>query len=424
MTACAALPDSPALAPINMMNAVDTTMGRITREQKDNLLLVTITNAVHAELVQGESIRRDGHLPPRYAQFLARLAKHYKIKRVADWPLAALGIRCLVFKTSDQYTRYAVIAGLSKEPEVESAQALQYFHTLSNDPADVDSTKKRPPPKSEYNDPYYTMQHGFYSMQIQDTHHRATGKGVRIAVIDTGVDHQHVDLASHIIDQQNFVDRNTKAFNSDVHGTAITGVIAATANNNEGMVGIAPDASIIALKACWQSQATENSASCSSFTLAKALNFAIKQQVDIINLSLAGPQDPLLARLIHTATDNGVLIVGAVNPRKTDDFPAYIDNVIAVAESEQSYSGVDMNAFIRAPGEKVLSASPGDHYDFYSGSSLSTAHITGLAALLRQHKPQLSATAIKNLLTATAEPDTGAANACHAISRIVVGSAC
>lgn len=415
LTACATS-KTAGLKPVPMTNAWDTTMGQTTRNKGDNLILVTMTTAVHEQLIQGESVEQEDQLPAPYSQFLAKLAKNYAIKRVADWPLDTLDIRCLVFEARSRQARDSIIARLATEPSVESAQALQYFGTLAAG-IKVD-------PAAAYNDPYYKMQHGFDSMRIQPSHRWATGQGVKVAVIDTGLDSRHADLSDHIIGEKNFVDRDNDAFKRDIHGTAIAGVIAAAANNGKGMVGIAPDATIVALKACWQAAPEYSSASCSSFTLAKALNFAIAQEVDIINLSLAGPQDPLLERLVKTAMDNGILVVGAANPKNPDNFPAYVDGVIAVAEAGQRYRDASMNAFIKAPGEKVLSASPGDQYDFYTGSSLSTAHIAGLTALIRQRKPHLSGNVIKALLNATAEQDSGSANACKAIARLVVGGEC
>ncbi|MGI9293547.1 MAG: S8 family serine peptidase, partial [Pseudomonadales bacterium] len=319
VTACATS-NTTGLKPTPMPNAWDTTMGQTTRDKHDNLILVTMTTEMHDRLIQGESVMQEDKLPAQYAQFLAKLAKNYAIKRVADWPLDTLAIRCLVFEARSREARDSVIAQLATEPNVESAQALQYFGTLA---ADIKAD-----PTAPYNDPYYKMQHGFDSMQTRASHRWATGKGVRVAVIDTGLDSRHADLREHIVGEKNFVDRDNSEFKKDIHGTAIAGVIAAAANNGKGMVGIAPDANIIALKACWQAEPEYSKASCSSFTLAKALDFAITQEADIINLSLAGPQDPLLERLVKTAMDHGILVVGAASPKKPDAFPAYVDGVI------------------------------------------------------------------------------------------------
>ena len=87
------LPVSP------MTNATDVTMGERTKRMGDDLILVTMKNDVHRQLTQGESIQAADRLPPRYASFMALVARKYGLRRVADWPLAALDIRCLVFST-------------------------------------------------------------------------------------------------------------------------------------------------------------------------------------------------------------------------------------------------------------------------------------------------------------------------------------
>ena len=103
---------------------------------------------------------------------------------------------------------------------------------------------------------------------------------MRVAIIDTGIDFNHPDLAGQIVARRNFVDSDDAAFRLDRHGTAVAGVIAALADNHLGIVGIAPDSRLIALKACWQARATLAAATCNSFTLAQALQSAIDLRAD------------------------------------------------------------------------------------------------------------------------------------------------
>ena len=108
---------------------------------------------------------------------------------------------------------------------------------------------------------------------------------------------------------------------------------------------------------------------------------AIEAHADIINLSLAGPSDPLLKRLVDRATAAGIIVVGAVPPDGLrNSFPTNIASVIAVDALESGHTSPDV---LRAPGRDVVSLAPHAHYDFYSGSSLATAEISGLIALLR-----------------------------------------
>jgi subtilisin family serine protease len=233
------------------------------------------------------------------------------------------------------------------------------------------------------------------------------------------VDTHHPDLRDRVVGIRNFVDRNESAFNADVHGTAVAGVIAATANNGVGLVGVAPESDVLGLKACWETDRVQSGAHCSSFTLAKALNFAIDQQVDVINLSLGGPPDPLLERLVAKALERNILVVGATSPKWPNGFPAVVEGVIAVTDA-----GTSSTQYITAPGNQVLSTKPKDEYDFYTGSSFATANVAGVVALIRQRKPHLSGKVVKNLIETTSQSEPPTANACHALVRIVEDGHC
>jgi hypothetical protein len=401
---------SLTIQPSNPINGMDTTMGKYDEAQASRYIIVTMNDAVHEQLVRGERVDREAALPPLYAQFVSHLSRTYGLKRVADWPLGSLGIRCLVFEVSDPGQRAATIAALSREKNVESAQEVSAFYT-SADPASAQAAA------SSYDDPYKNLQHSLNEMQIIESHRWATGRGVRVAVIDTGSDTRHPELRGRITGIRNFVDRDSDAFNADVHGTAVTGVIAASSNNGAGLIGVAPEADILSLKGCWHRSKAAGDAICSSFTLAKALNFAIDQQVDVINLSLGGPADPLLARLVSKALEKNILVVGAATPKWPGGFPVGIDGVIGVAN-------IDAQQNLKAPGNQVLSTSPENQYDFFTGSSFSAAQISGVAALIRQRKPHLPAKIVKELLTATSEPGHGFANACRAVARVVESEGC
>jgi subtilisin family serine protease len=339
---------------------------------------------------------------------------------VADWPLRSLDIRCLVFEVSDSRDRDTTIAALAREQFVESAQRLSTFDVSSDDKPQAVSAQQPLQTQSGYNDPYRNLQYGFDEMQIAGAHRWATGKGVRVAVIDTGLDTRHPELRERVTGIRNFVDRDGDAFNADVHGTAVAGVIAAASNNRVGFVGVAPEADLLGLKACWKSEGDGRTARCSTFTLAKALNFAIEQGVDIINLSLGGPADPLLGRLVAKALERNILVIGAVTPKWPGGFPAGVNGVVAVS----NVTATDASGSLIAPGTQVLSTKPQSEYDFYSGSSFSTAYVAGVAALIRQRKPHLPGNVARDLIVTTAQqggPRTP--NACRALARLTAAGA-
>jgi subtilisin family serine protease len=114
------------------------------------------------------------------------------------------------------------------------------------------------------------LQTSAQTLQLEQIHRITTGKNVKIALVDTGVELNHPDLIGQISTTADYTKGNTEQFSADVHGTAVAGIIAAIKDNNIGIVGVAPNAEIIALKACWIQQGVSQ-AVCNSFTLALAI---------------------------------------------------------------------------------------------------------------------------------------------------------
>ncbi|MGI9232126.1 MAG: S8 family peptidase [Woeseiaceae bacterium] len=390
-----------------MAMGIDKTIGAGVSLSDRNVLLITIVDNVHEQLTQGEGVSRDGRLPPLYARLVAQLYRDHGLERIADWPLTSIGVRCLVFATDGVVTE-SLLQTLRANHLVETAQPMNFFQT---------SAASEPP----YNDPYFELQSGHDQLLIPATHSWSTGQGVVVAVIDTGIDTNHPDLLGRVTGVHNFVDRSSRQFRADVHGTAVAGVIAANANNQIGIVGVAPDAAIMALKACEQNGPGERAATCNSFTLAKAIDFAIDQHADVINLSLAGPNDALLERLVARAVERGSIVVGAVGRDEQSPFPASAHDVIAAANESSANTNASV---IRAPGTQIVGPVPGNDYDFFSGSSFSAAYVSGVVALIRQRKPHMSAGVVQELLQITSDKTSGFANACDALSRIVGGGEC
>lgn len=378
---------------------IDKTFGNYGSGQESNLVLITMTPEEHARLTTSSVVSAAETLPPKYFSFLENMSESYGLKRVADWPLPSINIFCIIFENEGPQPREALLAALAQEPGVESAQIVQNFSVQAQ----------------EYNDPFFSMQHGFHSIQAFVSHYWSRGKGIRIAVVDTGLDDSHPDLASRLEEIRNFVDRDEDRFRSDIHGTAVGGVIAAAANNSTGIVGVAPEASLLPIKACWYGDNASDGAQCNTLTLAKALNYSIKEEVDIINLSLTGPPDPLLNRLVEEALSRNIVVVGAKPVHDRPAFPVSVEGTIAVAMNGQK------GGAISAPGRQVISTQPNEQYDFYNGSSFSAAHISGLAAVIRSMSPALTPAQLLELLEKTADPNTGAVNACRAVSALEKG---
>jgi subtilisin family serine protease len=187
----------------------------------------------------------------------------------------------------------------------------------------------------------------------------------------------------------------------------MAGLIAAVANNKVGIVGIAPLARIEVFEACWQLKPNTDAAACNTFTLAQALAAALEARIPLINLSIAGPADPLLSALVQSGLKRGVIFVGSAADA-ADAFPTNINGVIGVANSDaQAPEGNRSAAALAAPATHVLTLLPGAQYDFESGTSVAAAEITGVVALLLSANNHLTADSIVSLLkssTAAAAP--------------------
>jgi subtilisin family serine protease len=361
---------------------------------------------------------------PRYAvgavarKLLDDIGRQHRLTPLAGWPIPTLGVYCGTFLISADMTREEALAELAKDPRITVAQPLNQFETLGRDPGQVAPTAApaRVDAGTDYNDPYLPLQHGLRALGVVRAHRCGRGAGVTVAVIDTGADTAHVDLRDARSASANFVDDDAHQFARDFHGTAVAGIIAATPGNGLGIVGIAPEARLLLLKACWQNGAGAG-AQCNSFTLAQALSTAIDHGAQVINLSLGGPADDLLGRLVRQAIAKGIVVVGAVPPGEDRrGFPVGIPGVIAVREGS---ANVLADAALTLSGRDILTLAPGGRFDFSSGSSLSAAEISAVAALMLQHDPHLSGAAVEKLLrdTATRSP-TGTPDAFEAIAAV------
>ena len=367
-------------------------------KQAERIILVTYADK-HIDRIPVGSVnqsyrpRGDYNSSTWSKRIASNIEKDYKLTILSQWPIKEIGEHCVVYLVNEDQQMADVINALAKDDRIDNVQTMHTFQVMA----------------SQYSDPYYRLQTNIHSMNLAEIHSQTTGKDVTIAIIDTGVDTEHPDLEGQIQQSKNFVPQKPSDSLGDIHGTAIAGVIAAKPNNDHGIVGIAPDSNVIALKACWGVKVGSLEAICNSFTLALAINTAIAMDVDILNLSLTGPYDPLLARLIEKAVQQGIIIIASQTDREDakSGFPAQQPGVIGVRSInsklvQSSYESQAMT--VSAPGEDILTTLPNGAYDFISGNSLATAHVSGLAALMLQLKRNVNSQELSKLLAKANEP--------------------
>lgn len=304
-----------------------------------------------------------------------RIARDHALALVDDWPMPLLRLNCFVMTVPADRTPESVARQVETDPAVVWAQPMHDYETQGSD----GGTGERAGTGAARGDPMLAAQPVARAWHLLDLHRLATGRGVTVAVIDTQVERTHPDLAGQIAGAQSFVSGHPVA--AELHGTAVAGIIAARGDNGVGILGVAPRARLLALRACWQRPGNAGSA-CDSFSLAEALHYAILHHADVINLSLSGPPDRLLATLIALAQARGGTVVAAADRDRADGgFPASAPGVIAVSDAPFAASPTKIYV---APGRDVLTTEPGGRWYLVNGSSYAAAHVSGLVALLRE----------------------------------------
>ncbi|TRZ90791.1 MAG: hypothetical protein D4R88_02995 [Methanosarcinales archaeon] len=211
----------------------------------------------------------------------------------------------------------------------------------------------------------------------------STGSGVKVAVIDTGIDNTHPDLSANVKGGVTFV-FGTRSFKDDNgHGTHVSGTIGAI-NNGFGVVGVAPGVSLYGVKVL------DRRGSGSASSVINGINWAVNNNMQVITMSLGTSSD---LQAIHDAVDNarnnnGIVIVAAAgNEGGSIIYPAAYDGVIAVTATDNNnnlawFSNFGPQADFAAPGVNVYSTYKGGAYATMSGTSMATPHVTGVVALI------------------------------------------
>jgi subtilisin family serine protease len=294
------------------------------------------------------------------------IARKYGLTVVDDWPMPMIGVDCFVMAVPDGRTTSAAAEQVSHDSDVSWAEPMALYTSRGG-------------AASGQSDPLFAAEPAAVQWHLADLHRVASGRGARVAVIDSGIDASHPDLAGQVAINKNFV--SGQQLVPEQHGTAVAGIIAAKADNRIGIAGVAPGARLLGLRACWQGHGSPATV-CDTLSLAKALYFAVENKADVVNMSLSGPDDRLLRTLVDVALSRGLTVVAAYDPaRSGGGFPASVAGVIRVSDSLAAASRG--NVYF-APGRDIPTTEPGGRWFLVNGSSFSAAHVSGLVALIRE----------------------------------------
>jgi hypothetical protein len=239
-------------------------------------------------------------------------------------------------------------------------------------------------------------------LRLVDVHRIAIGSKVLVAVIDSQIDGRHPELAGAVVDEFDAIGNRDRPH---PHGTGMAGAIAA----HRRLMGIAPGVRLLAIHA-FSSTATD-SAEATSAHILMGIDWAIKKGAQVINMSFAGPDDPMLQLALQKAHDKGVVLIAAagnLGPKSAPLYPAADPNVIAVTATDakdQLLPQANQGAYVAvaAPGVDILEPAPNGGYQLTTGTSVAAAHVSGIVALLIDHDPTLNAAAVRDILTSSAK---------------------
>ena len=326
--------------------------------------------------------------------FAANISPRAIVSFAQGQRLALLGIHRLPaintvlyqFRITDRRAVPAVLGGLRGDARVGTAQPNFRY--------ELQQTAARAPG----GDP---AQYVVSKLHLAEAHALATGGHVLVAVIDAAIDAAHPELQGVVTGGFDAIGGTPLAH---PHGTAMASAIAAHGR----LLGVAPAAHIFAIRAFDGASA---SAQGTTTRILDGLQRAVDAGARVVNMSFAGPADPKLHEMIASVRQKGLVPVAAAGndgPNARPDYPAAYPEVIAVTATDaddQLLRVANHGSYVAvaAPGVDIFVAAPNGNYGFSTGTSIATAHVSGLAALLIDRDPKLTPDAVQAILMRTAK---------------------
>ncbi|GIF19376.1 subtilisin family serine protease [Actinoplanes tereljensis] len=309
--------------------------------------------------------------------------------------------------------------------QVPAARSAALISALRSDPtvAYVETDRVRKVAEVTPNDPIYTenLQPELKEVGVPTAWDTTTGEVVKIAVIDTGVT-MTGDLTGAVLGGYDFVNNDTEAADDFGHGTTVASLIAARGNNNQGMAGVCWGCAILPVKVL------DNSGSGYDSTIAKGITWAVGQGAKIINLSLGGTgYSQTLADAIAYANASAVLVVAAAgnDNSSTINYPAGYTDVLAVGATNRcpnfandptctagttdkasfsNFNGSTKWVDVAAPGIVTGMDVNGNYNTGEPGTSFSAPIVSGIAGLIKSHRPGYTGWSILNAIQVSSTP--------------------
>jgi subtilisin family serine protease len=319
------------------------------------------------------------------AEMPLRFAGDFDLKPTRDFTMGGLGLRVHLMRIADGADIGKVFERASADQRPLWVQKNFVYHSSVGDAA--------------------AQQYALQQIHADAAAAKASGgAGVVIGLVDSGVDLAHESLRGAHVKGIDVVDGD--AVNAETHGTVIASILV----GQGPLHGVAPKADLIAVRAFHEVDAKLGAAESSSFFLSLGIDTAVKNGAQVINLSLTGPQDKLVAQMVNEALLHKVGIIAAAGnegPKAGPAYPAAQDGVIAVTATDAKdrlYKRANQGDYISvaAPGVDILGAKPGGSYDFFSGTSMATGYVTGVAALLMATDKGLTVTQLRKAVEGSA----------------------
>jgi thermitase len=332
----------------------------------------------------------------------------------------------IIVKFKDSVTESAVKSLAAKENDVVVEKGPK-FHVIKVKDGNVEDAIKEYENDAnvEYAEPNYTYHatwtpnDTYFSNGVQWAPQKVSAQSawditkgsstVKVAIVDTGVDYNHPDLAGKVVKGYDFVDDDSDPMDLNNHGTHCAGIAAAVTNNAKGIAGMAPNVSVLAVRVL------DANGSGSLDDVANGIYYAVDNGAKVVSLSLGGSSGATsLQNAVNYAASKGVVVVAAAGNESTSapSYPGYYSNAIAVAATDSSdylasFSNYGSWVDVAAPGVDIASTIRNGGYAYMSGTSMATPLVAGIAGLLASQGRTASniRAAIEN--TADYVPGTG-----------------